>query len=107
MSKPVCNDVISFDTKAWSGWLFKSRAKVCGRRGVQILCWLIGVGLSAIGAGPLWVASLALVTHMEVWASCATKTTSLLIENAANFVVRDGFVVTGWWKLMLFLRGGS
>ena len=27
MSKPVCNDVISFDTKVWSGWLFKSRAK--------------------------------------------------------------------------------
>ena len=42
------------------------------------------------------MASLALGTHMEVWASCATKTTSLLIENAVNFVVRDGFMVTGW-----------
>ena len=107
MSKPVCNDVISFDTKAWSGWLFKSLAKVCGRRGVPILCWLIGVGLSAIGAGPLWVAFLALVTHMEVWVSCATKIISLLIKNAANFVVRDDFVVTGWWKLLLVLRGGK
>ena len=56
-----------------------------GRRGVQI--WLIGMGLSAIGAGPHWVASLALVSHMEVWASCALKTTSLLI----NFVIGDGF----------------
>ena len=34
MSKPVGNDVISFDTQAESGWLFQSHANVRGRRGM-------------------------------------------------------------------------
>ena len=41
--------VMSFDTKAFSGWLFKSHTIVCSRRGVQIFCWLIGVRLSGSG----------------------------------------------------------
>ena len=74
------------------------------RKDVEIVCWLIGVALNAIWAGPFRVASLTLCAHMEVGAPCAMKAMTLLVKPFTHPTVWYG----GWVSLprgLLLLLG--